>query len=143
MTILRERLIEMISEISQPKIAMIRLRKLSRDLYPTIELEERDDVLLHTLEELSSQHWIRFPRPRTPKAWLSGDRLPCWVYLCDKSNLKEAVDENLSFLRIEKYEAEGLTLQEIRAKTPLVWENDENRPLFTFVSRNITKSRTR
>lgn len=118
MTILRERLIEMISEISQPKIAMIRLRKLSRDLYPTIELEERDDVLLHTLEELASQHWIRFPRPRTPKAWLSGDRLPCWVYLCDKSNLKEAVDENLSFSRIEKYEAEELTLQEIRAKTP-------------------------
>ncbi|MCD9508985.1 hypothetical protein [Photobacterium phosphoreum] len=115
MTIFREQLLVMLSESPQAKVTMVKLRKLSRELYPHIDRAERDDLLLYALEELASLQWIRIPRPRTPKAWVKGDKLPCWVDYCDKARIKQTANKEHN---PSNEASKRGSLQAVRSRTP-------------------------
>lgn len=115
MTILREQLLVMLSESPQAKVTMVKLRKLSRELYPHIDRAERDDLLLYALDELASLQWIRIPRSRTPKAWVKGDKLPCWVDYCDKARIKQTANKEHN---LSNEASKGGSLQAVRSRTP-------------------------
>jgi len=117
---LGELILETIEKSPQSKIAIVGLRKVARERYPQIDIEERDSLLLYALEELATNQCIRIPARRAPKAWIAGAKLPCWINRCDKTqaNVEKYCEPSIS--RKDSFWAEGLTLKEIRAQAPWV-----------------------
>lgn len=120
MKTLGDLILETIAESPQPKIKMAVLRKVARERYPQIDVDERDSLLFHALEELATNQFIRIPARRAPKAWIPGDKLPCWINRCDKTKADVEKHCESSFSRKDSSWADGLTLKEIRAQAPWV-----------------------
>ena len=120
MRTLGDLIFETIVESPQPKIKMARLRKVARERYPQIDVDERDSLLFHALEELATNQFIRIPARRTPKAWIAGDKLPCWINRSNK--VKADIEKHCESSLSGQYSSwtEGLTLKEIRAQAPWV-----------------------
>ncbi len=120
MKTLGDLIVETVVDSPKSKIKMARLRKVARERYPQIDVDERDSLLFHVLEKLATDQFIRIPPRRAPKAWIAGDKLPCWINRCDK--VKANVDKHGELSISGQYSSwtEGLTLKEIRAQAPWV-----------------------